>query len=127
MMGVSAARLHGVIPRALATAVVAVPRQHRAIVLSDRPATVRFVKRDTTSLDAERVRTELGPTLTTTPEQTVLDLAHRPALGDAQADVPSAVADLFARSDKDRLRELATEQRRLASLRRAEDWVRELS
>ncbi|KHO19096.1 type IV toxin-antitoxin system AbiEi family antitoxin domain-containing protein [Mycolicibacterium setense] len=127
VMGVSAARLHGVIPRALATAVVAVPRQHRAIVLSDRPATVRFVKRDTTSLDAERVRTELGPTLTTTPEQTVLDLAHRPALGDAQADVPSAVADLFARSDKDRLRELATEQRRLASLRRAENWVRELS
>ncbi|WKG06643.1 type IV toxin-antitoxin system AbiEi family antitoxin [Mycolicibacterium sp. HK-90] len=126
VMGVSAARLHGVIPRALATAVVAVPRQHRPIVLSDRPATIRFVKRDTSSLDAERVRTELGPTLATTPEQTVLDLAHRPALGDAEADVSSAIAALFARSDQARLRQLATEQRRLASLRRAEDWVRGL-
>ncbi|WP_235654034.1 type IV toxin-antitoxin system AbiEi family antitoxin [Mycolicibacterium houstonense] len=117
VMGVSAARLHGVIPRALATAVVAVPRQHRPIVLSDRPATIRFVKRDI-------VRTDLGPTLATTPKQTVLDLAHRPALGDAEADVSSAVAALFARSDKDRLRELATEQRRSASLRGAEDWAR---
>lgn len=125
VMGVSAARLHGAIPRALATAVVAVPRQHRPIALSDRPALVRFVKRDTISLDAERVRTELGPVLATTPEQTVLDLAHRPALGDAEADVRSAVAALFGRSDKDRLLELATAQRRLASLRRVEDWLRE--
>lgn len=124
LMGVSAARVHGAIPRALATAVVAAPRQHRPIALSDRPAVVQFVKRNTSALDAERIRTELGPTLATTPEQTVLDLAHRPTLGDAQADVQSAIAALFARSDQDRLLELATQQRRLTSLRRAEDWVR---
>ncbi len=70
VMGLSAARLHGAIPRALATAIVAVPRQHRPITLTDRPAVVRFVKRNTAELDAERVRTELGPTLVTTPEQT---------------------------------------------------------
>lgn len=124
VMGVSAARLHGAIPRALATAIVAVPQQHRPIALSDRPAIVRFVKRHTGGLDAERIRTELGPTLVTTPEQTVLDLAHRPGLGDAETDVPAAIATLYARSDQDLLRVLATVQRRQASLRRAEAWAR---
>jgi hypothetical protein len=123
VMGVSAARLHGAIPRALATAIVAVPRQHRPITLTDRPAVVRFVQRDTSRLDADRIHTELGPTLVTTPEQTVLDLAHRPTLGDTEADIPGAVAVLYARSDPQRLQHLATEQRRLASLRRAEDWT----
>ncbi|ABM14581.1 type IV toxin-antitoxin system AbiEi family antitoxin domain-containing protein [Mycolicibacterium vanbaalenii] len=124
LMGVSAARLHGVMPRALATAIVAVPRQHRPIKLSDRTAIVRLVQRETGSLDAERIATELGPALVTTPEQTILDLAHRPTLGDNGADVPDAVAALYSRSDKKRLQRLATEQRRLASLRRAEDWSR---
>jgi predicted transcriptional regulator of viral defense system len=124
VMGLSAARLHGVLPRAMATAIVAVPRRHHPIALTDRPAVVRFVQRDTSRLDAERIRTELGPALTTTPEQTILDLAHRPTLGDNEADIPAAVATLYARSDKKRLQELATEQRRLASLRRAEDWAR---
>ncbi len=123
VMGLSAARLHGVIPRALATAIVAVPSQHRPIALTDRPAVVHFVKRDTGTLDAERIRTELGPVLVTTPEQTVLDLAHRPSLGDNEADVPTAVAALYSRSDKKRLEGLASEQRRMASLRRAEDWA----
>jgi predicted transcriptional regulator of viral defense system len=123
VMGLSAARLHGVIPRALATAVVAVPRQHRPIALTDRQAIVQFVKRDTDALDAELFGTELGPALVTTPEQTVLDLAHRPTLGDSAADVPAAVAALYARSEPQRLQALATEQRRLASLRRAEEWA----
>lgn len=125
VMGVSAARLHGAIPRALATATVAVPAQHRPIALSDRAAVVRFVKRNTQGLDAERYDTELGSTLVTTPEQTILDLAHRPDLGDAEVDVPTAVAALYERSDKDRLQALATEQRRIASLRRAETWARQ--
>jgi predicted transcriptional regulator of viral defense system len=122
-MGVTAARLHGALPRALATAVVAVPQQHRAIELSDRPAVVRFVKRDTARLDAELIGTPLGPALVTTPEQTVLDLAHRPQLGNAEVDIPSAVTALYARSDKQRIHALATEQRLLASLRRAEEWA----
>jgi predicted transcriptional regulator of viral defense system len=125
VMGISAARLHGAIPRALATGTVAVPAQHRQIALSDRTAVIRFVKRDTKGLDAERYETELGPTLVTTPEQTVLDLAHRPGLGDAEIDVPTAVAALYERSDPDRLQALAAEQRRIASLRRAEAWTRQ--
>ncbi len=123
VMGVSAARLQGAIPRALAVALVAIPRQHRPIELSDRPAVVRFVKRDITTLDTERIRTELGPTLVTTPEQTILDLAHRPTLGDNAGEVSGAVATLYARSDRSRLERLAQEQRRVASLRRAEEWA----
>lgn len=123
VMGPSAARLHGAVPRALATATVAVPSQHREIALSDRPAVVRFVKRDTARLDAERIETPLGSVLVTTPEQTVLDLAHRPELGDVVADVPSAVAALYARCDQQQIAALASDQRRMASLRRAEAWV----
>lgn len=124
LMGVSAARLHGAIPRAIGTAVVAVPAQRNAIKLTDREATVRFVKRNTARLDAERMSTELGATLVTTPEQTVLDLARRPGLGAAEDEVQDAVRILIARADVDLLDELATAQRARASLRRARDWAR---
>jgi predicted transcriptional regulator of viral defense system len=124
LMGVSAARLHGAIPRAIGTAVVAVPAQRNAITLVDRTATVRFVKRDTERLDAERMSTELGPTLVTTPEQTVLDLARRPDLGGAEDEARGAVRILIARSDAELLDELATAQRARASLRRAREWAR---
>ena len=53
LMGVSAARVLGAIPRALAAGVVAVPRQRRPMTLLDRNATIRFVARDTGRLDAE--------------------------------------------------------------------------
>lgn len=53
LMGVTAARMHGAIPRALGTAVVAVPAQRNAIALADQDATVQFVKRDTAALDAD--------------------------------------------------------------------------
>ncbi len=123
LMGVSAARVHGAIPRAIGTAVVAVPAQRSAITLADRVATVRFVKRDTGRLDAERMSTELGPTLVTTPEQTVLDLARRPELGDAEDEVQDAIRILIARSDNNLLDDLAASQRARATLRRAREWA----
>ena len=123
LMGISAGRMLGAIPRALATAIVAVPKQHRPIQLNARSSVVRFVKRDTDGLDVERIETPLGPALVTTPEQTVLDLAHRPQLGDADYDVPAAVAALYRRSDIRRLESLAADQRLTASLRRAESWA----
>lgn len=123
LMGISAARVLGAIPRALATAVVAVPEQHRPIRLKDRQSVVRFVKRDTDRLDAELIETPLGPAIVTTPEQTLLDLAHRPHLGDARNDVPTAISMLFQRSDHERLKTLAADQRLVASLRRAESWA----
>lgn len=122
LMGVSAARMHGAIPRAIANAVVAVPAQRNMIMLADRDAKVRFVKRDTARLDAERMTTELGPTLVTTPEQTVLDLARRPGLGDAEDEVRNAVRILLTRADPALLEKLAKAQRAQASLRRAQGW-----
>lgn len=123
LMGVSAARVLAAIPRALATAVVAVPKQHRPITLTDRSAVVQFVKRETHRLDAERIQTPLGPALATTPEQTTLDLAHRPLLGDAEGEVASAIATLYERSDKKRLKAIAADQRLTAALLRAEIWA----
>ena len=123
LMGVSAARMQGAIPRAITTAVVAVPAQRNTIVLADRAAKVRFVKRHTAGLDAERMSTELGPTLVTTPEQTVLDLARRPDLGDAEDEVRNAVRVLLTRTDPALLEELAKAQRAQASLRRAQGWA----
>lgn len=123
VMGVSAARLHGALPRAIGTAVVAVPAQRNTVAMIDRTATVRFVKRDVARLDAERVRTELGPTLVTTAEQTILDLARRPSLGGVEDEVPGAVRILLARADSALLDELADAQRARASLHRAQSWA----
>src|SRR5450755_4505508 len=119
LMGVSAARLHGALPRALAVAVVAVPMQRAKVRLRDRDGSVVFVKRNVDRLDAERLPTELGPALVTTVEQTVLDLAHRPLLGGAGDDVPAAIRTLLPRCDRHRLDELAVEQRLRAARDRA--------
>ena len=125
VMGVSAARLHGAIPRALATAVVAVPARHDPIRLADRQALVRFVVRDTARLDAERIDTELGPVLVTTPEQTVFDLVKRPGLGDAEGEVWPAVEQLYRKCDPRVLAEIAEAQKMRMTLTRMQDRLRE--
>lgn len=122
LMGVSAARLHGAIPRALAIATVAVPKQRPPVQLADRPARVVFVWRDTRRLDAERVATDLGSALVTGVEQTVLDLAHRPDLGDVPDEARAAVAALLPRCDRALLDRLAAEQRLRAARDRALEW-----
>lgn len=83
------------------------------------------MKRDTARLDAERVTTELGPTLVATAEQTILDLARRPAFGGAEEQARQAVRALFACANLERINELAASQRMRASLRRAQSWVQE--
>lgn len=123
LMGLSAARLHGAIPRALAVAVVAVPKQRPDLRLIDREATVIFVRRDTRRLDAERLRTDLGTALVTGVEQTILDLAHRPGRGGVEAEAKAAVAALWARSDENTLARLATQQRLRAAIGRAAQWA----
>lgn len=118
LMGLSAARLHGALPRALAIAVVAVAKQRPRVALADRPASVLFVRRALDSLDAERVTTDLGTALVTSVEQTVLDLAHRPGLGGVPAEARAAVLALWLRCDPKRLGELAVGQRLGAALER---------
>lgn len=122
-MGTSAARMHGAIPRALARAVVAAPRQRPALHLMDRDAVVQFVARDTGRLDVESVPTDLGRALATSPEQTVLDLGRRPTLGGADDQVPAAIRALLPRCDPGLLDEMATGQHLRAALRRAREWA----
>lgn len=125
LMHLSAARLHGAVPRALAVAIVAVPRQHRAVHLLDRPhGEVVFVKRDVDQLDAVLMDTDLGPALATTPEQTVLDLAKRPRLGNLPDQTHQALTTLLRRCDMTHLADLAQHQRgrtTLENLRRVAD------
>lgn len=119
LMGLSAARLHGAIPRALGLAVVAIPKQRRVLNLADRGAQVRFVRRDVARLDAERLPTDLGTALVTGVEQTLLDLAHRPDIGGVEAEAWAAVTALWPRADPDVLEQIAGDQRLRAALKRA--------
>jgi hypothetical protein len=96
-----------------------VPVQRRPIRLLDTSWQVRFVKRDVARLDAERIGTELGPVLVTTPEQTILDLATPQILERGLLDEREAIESLADRADPALLAEVAASQRLRAALARA--------
>ena len=73
LLGPSAARLHGCYPRALGTAVVAVPSQRPE--KETVAGSIKFVVRDTSALDVVRASTELVTGRMTSVEQTLLDLS----------------------------------------------------
>jgi predicted transcriptional regulator of viral defense system len=123
LMGISAARLHGAVPHAVAIATVAVPAQRRPITLEGRSERVVFIARNVERLDAELMDTDLGPLLVTGIEQTVLDLAHRPDRDGVGEEVRAAVATLMNRADPALLAELAERQRLRAALARATAWA----
>lgn len=125
LMGMSAARVLGAVPRALGVAVVAAPRQHRPVRLDGLGGPpVFFVKRDVARLDARSEGLgETGRGLVTTPEQTVLDLARPLKTHVSDEQVAEAIRNLAPRCDKDVLQELARDQR----LGRALDRVLEAS
>ncbi|WP_228799046.1 type IV toxin-antitoxin system AbiEi family antitoxin [Nocardia cyriacigeorgica] len=118
LMGLSAARVHGAIPRALAVAVVAASRHRTTLELIDRPATVYFVRREVEKLDLQRHRWELGSGWITSVEQTALDLAARPELGGLPDEAWSAAHALLPRADRELLTQLAAAQRRTSALNR---------
>jgi hypothetical protein len=102
----------------LAVAVVAVPKQRPAMQIDK--ARVVFAARDVPTLDLERTTTELGTGWITAIEQTLLDLAARPALGGvAAADSHEAIQALATRADWPRVERLAAEQHRPGALRTA--------
>ena len=118
LMGVSAARYHGAIPRALAVAVVAVPKQRP--MLTSHPGRMIFVKRDVARLDIEHVDTQLASGWVTTMEQTILDVAARPELGGlSRQDVAQTIRALAARVDWALVDRLAAAQHKPAALRAA--------
>lgn len=117
LMGPAAARVLGAVPRALATATVAVPRQRPGLVTT--AGRVQFVKRAVEYLDTQRVTTDITAGWTTTPEQTVLDLADRPDLGGiTPATAEEAIRTLAERCDQQVVARLARAQRKLAAWQR---------
>lgn len=117
-MGITAARLLGHVSRALGEGVIAVGRQRPA--LHTTVGRVRFVTRDVSGLDLQRVETELASGWVTTSEQTLLDLADRPSIGELS---PTEVAQLIRRlaevADWRRVGGLAIEQRKRPAAVRA--------
>jgi predicted transcriptional regulator of viral defense system len=122
LMGVTAARAHHVIPRAIAVAYVAAPRRRKELRLTDREAVIRFLPRDIGTVRVEMLPTDLGACLVTTPEQTVLDVAHLRNTADLEAEAQDAIRALLPRCDPETLTEIAEEQR----LGRALTYVRRL-
>lgn len=117
LTGLTAARVHRALPRAIGTGYVAVPTQRRPLRFADRDGEVRFVMRDVAGLDAVLVQTDLGSALATTPEQTVLDLARSDPRGD-DIDAQEAITALFPECDRAVLEEIAGRQRMRATLDR---------
>ncbi|MGN8245941.1 type IV toxin-antitoxin system AbiEi family antitoxin [Cellulomonas soli] len=110
LMGMTAARILGVVPRARGHATVAAPRRHRDVTLTDRcDAVVRFVHRDIDAIDTQQAATELGVTLVTTPEQTLVDLARDRTVNEDERD--AAMRALGRTADWDRVERLVQHQR----------------
>lgn len=117
LTGLSAARVHHALPRAIGTGYVAVPSQRRRLRLADRDGEVRFLMRQVAALDAGLVSTDLGPALATTPEQTVLDLARSDPRAE-DLDAQQAIGALWPECDRQILAEIAGRQRMRATLDR---------
>ena len=122
LMHLSAARLQGAIPRAIAVAVVAVPKRRPALETSY--GRIVFVKRETTRLKRVKVKTELGEGWSTNKEQTTLDLARRPDLVEGMSSVAhEAACTLYFLSDKNKLDSIANDQRLKSALGRVTQWA----
>jgi len=117
LTGLTAARMHRALPRAIGVGYVAVPTQRRPLRFADREGEIRFVMRDVAALDAVLVQTDLGPALATTPEQTVLDLGRADPRGQ-DVDAQDAIGALWPQCDVDVLEEIAGRQRMRATLQR---------
>jgi predicted transcriptional regulator of viral defense system len=117
LMGPTAARVLGAIPRALATATVAVPRERPA--LETTVGRIQFVTRKVERLDTQRTITEITTGWVTTAEQTVLDLADRPTLGGiAPTTAEEAIRALTPQCDPQLIARLAHAQHKIAAWQR---------
>jgi len=117
LTGLTAARMHRALPRAIGVGYVAVPTQRRPLRLADRDGEVRFVMRTVVELDAVAMATELGQVLVTTPEQTVLDLARADPRAE-DLDTQEVIDALWPQCDPGLLEEIAGRQRMRATYAR---------
>lgn len=118
VMGLSAARTHGGLEQPVDAGVVATTRNRPTLRLTDRRATVSFVRRDPRRLKIERYSGALGAGWVTTVEQTLLDLAAYPQLGGRPDLAEEGITGLIDKADPHVLYSLASAQRRLGALDR---------
>lgn len=117
IVGISAARVLGHLPRALATAVVAVPVRRRPLATS--VGQIHFWQRKVDRLETQVWRSELGQGRVSTVEQALLDLADRPDRGGVTlATAHEALTNLASAADWKRLCALATAQKAEPAYRR---------
>jgi hypothetical protein len=122
LMGLSAARVHGALPRAVATAVVALTKQRRHAIEQTAWGDIVWVRR-VVDLDLQRTATDLTSGWVTTVEQTLLDIADRPELGGADEQTAAEIiVALGSRADWDVVAALARDQRRRSAFARAR-WI----
>lgn len=122
LMGLSAARHWGAIPRALGGAQVAVSgATSRPMKLVDGTA-VTFVVRDLTRLDTAVERTALGDALITTPAQTFYDLLARSRHNDDAEATQEGITNLAHRVTRDEIAAIADRHLRVA--RTIRDFIR---
>lgn len=123
LMHLSAARVQGGIPRAIAVAVLAVPKQRPT--LETTCGRIVFVKRDVSRLKRVKVNTELAIGWATSIEQTALDLAWRPNLIEGMSKVAEeAAVALYARCKEMKLQVIVEGQRMGPSLERLKKWTK---
>ncbi len=121
LSGISAARLQGVPPRALAIGVVSAPVRRPPVRTTIGP--VAFWHRDLDALDTQKARTELAVGWAATAEQALLDLAGRPNLGGlSPVTAAEAMWDLARRVDWNLIHRLSELQRHPGAYARAL-WV----
>ena len=124
LMHLSAARVQGAIPRAIAVAVLAVPKQRPT--LETTCGRIVFVKRDVARLKRIKVTTELATGWSTSNEQTAVDLARRPGLVKGMSHVArEAACTLFVLSDKEILDSLVKDQRMGSALNQLAIWMKD--
>lgn len=120
--GLSAARVHGALPRALSVGYAMGPTQHGVVDLIARSGHVEFRCRDTRRLELEYFDTDLGPGLMTSIAQTILDLSSSDfkESGDPRSE---AVRNLVAMVEPSELDDLAQRVRGKAALGRVRQLV----
>lgn len=99
LMGMSAARLHNALPRAINRAWLAAPRTHRPVQLCDGGVVQFVTRRGLGDLDVEKVATDLGAVTVTTVEQTILDLMRRWGADGMEGEIEPVVRALADQTD----------------------------
>lgn len=123
IVGISAARVLGLVPRALHGAVVAVPVRRRP--LTTVAGSVHFSHRTVDHLETQVWRSELGNGRVSTAEQALLDVAGRPSeAGVAMSTATEALQALSLEADWGHVLNLAHAQGSLPAYRRAR-WFAE--